>query len=216
MSAPPENIKPSDLYAALVAVPRPHRIIDFPRKDPRTGEPVGRLAMWVLTQQEHMAASADADRWAKRILKDQQKTGEANLGYESVYNNEGAVQLLFRACRDAGDLNRAAFPTVEALRQSLTADEVAVLLSAYFQMTSEVGPIVGAMTKEDVDAWLDKLERGGLEGFPFYLLSSEAKNDLITSLAERYLSSRTDNSSSGSPPDDGISETAESNEECPT
>lgn len=202
MTRPPENIEASELWLALTAVPRPHRIVDFPRNLPGTNEPVGKLAIWPLTQEEQMASNAEADRFMKELLKNPQKKDEANLGYHHTFTNETAVQVLFRACRDPNSKNfeKPAFPSPGLLRAKLTADEIGVLFNSYLRVQSEVGPIVAYLSDEEMDAWLERIGEGG-SLFPLDSLSWEMREQLLRHSAFRLRSFLTDTPSAGGPPD---------------
>lgn len=201
MSQPvPENVEASELWLALTVLPRPHRIVPFPRSLPGTDTPVGDLAIWPLTQEEQMAANAEADRWTKRLLKDPQLKDQANLGYHHTYANEVAIQVLWRACRDPKRIERAAFPSPALMRERLSTDEVGVLFNNYCTVQSEIGPIVAYMSKEEREAWILRLEEGG-SAFPFDSLSWEQQRILVTSMASQLVSCWMAMCSLGSPPD---------------
>ena len=201
MSQPvPENVEASELWLALTVLPRPHRVVPFPRSLPGTETPVGELAIWPLTQEEQMAANAEADRWTKRLLKDPQLKDQANLGYHHTYANEVAIQVLWRACRDPKRVERAAFPSPALMRERLSTDEVGVLFNNYCTVQSEIGPIVAYMSKEEREAWILRLEEGG-SAFPFDSLSWEQQRTLATSMASQLVSCWMAMCSLGSPPD---------------
>jgi len=209
---PPEDVPATALWLALTAIPRPHKLVDFPRRLPGTEESVGQVAMWPLTQEEQMACSAEADRFTKKLLKDGQKKDEANLGYETMFSNEVAVQILYRACRDATDLERPAFPSPSQLRQALTADEVGALFKHYLTVQLELGPIVAHLSDEEMEAWVKRIGEGG-SAFPFDLLSWEMQRALVLFMASRLTSSPTDTLSAGSPPEE--SQTSSESEQPP-
>ncbi len=209
MSGPPDNIPPSELWAKITATPRPSAEVDFPRKD-KEGAPIGKLRMWVLTQSEQMICAAEAARVAKELLKDQRKD-DPSLGYDNVYNNAASVEILARACRDANDVTRPAFPSPKLLRQNMTADEIAILTRLYLQVQSELGPIIAYMSAEEEEAWIRRLAEGGT-AFPLSLLSSEAHEHLTLSLASRLFRSLTSTSSPGSPPEESSNESPQPSE----
>lgn len=200
MPGPPENTEASELWLALTQVPRPHRIVDFPRNLPGTTTPVGQIAIWPLTQEEQVASNTEADRFTKSLLKEAQRKDDANLGYHHTYANETAVQVLFRACRDANNLQKAAFPSPTQLRQQLTADEVGVLFNSYLRVQSEVGPIAAYMTEDEMNAWLERLGEGG-SAFPLDLVSWEMRDRLLMHSASLLCKYWKDTSSAGSPPE---------------
>ena len=197
-----EEVTPSALWLALTSVPRPTHTVPLPRVD-ADGKPVGDVVMWPLTQEEQMACNAEADRFAKALLKDPQKKDEANLGYQHTFSNEMAVQVLFRACRDpqgAPDFKRHAFPTPGHMREAFTTDEIGVLFNLYITVQSEVGPIIAHMSDEEYDAMVLRIQEGG-SAFPFASLSWEAQTALVRFLVSRLVSCWTDMYSLGLPLD---------------
>ncbi len=198
-----EAIPPSAVWVALTAVPRPTRTIPIPRLDPETGESVGEIVMWPLKQEELMAANAEADRWAKQILRDPQKREEANLGYQSIFSNEVSIQILFRACRDATgapDFKRPAFPSPAHIRAEFTTDETGVLFNNYCTVQSELGPIIAYLEDGEYEALVLRLVEGG-SAFPFDSLSWEAQRALVRFLVSRLTSCWTAMFSAGLPLD---------------
>jgi hypothetical protein len=195
---PPKDVSAATLWMKLQELPRPHRFVDFPRKG-ADGEPIGKIAMFVLTQEEQMICATTAEKFAKEKLKDGKKD---DLGYESIYGNESVIQILYRACKDADNLTRSAFPSPQAIRQQLTTDECSVLFEAYLTTQQDFGPIVTQLSSEEVDAWIDRLAEGGLAASPLESVSPATVRTLIASMASRLRTLRTDKSSVGSPPDD--------------
>lgn len=193
------NLNPQQLWAAITETPRPSVVVDFPRNG-ADGKPIGQLRIQVLTQEEQLLCSAEAERFTKKAIKDLPKTDEAQLGYQNVYNNSAAVEVLFHACRRVDDPKEPFFPSREALKKYLTPDEVGILMMHYYTTQSELGPIVAHLSKEEVDAWVEKLAEGGSR-YPLDLLSSEALKDLAFSLACRIHNSAMATSSHGSLPE---------------
>lgn len=191
---PADNITPRDLWQQLTAMPRAHRMIDFPRKGP-DGNPVGELAMWVLLQEEVISATGDAEKRVQRMLKD----AGGKEGYDSLMELWLSCELLFRCCRKPEDISKKLFPTVEDIAKHLTTDEIGVLVFNYRTVQSELGPIVSEMSQEEMDAWIEKLAKGGAL-FPFDLLSTGMRNRLMIYMASRLYPSPTDSSSPGTPP----------------
>lgn len=201
------DLEPSELWKALTSVPRPTRIVDLPRSYPddfpdreKAGKAVGQIAIWPLTQEELMICNAEADRFTKALLKDPQKRDETNLGYDHTFGNDNAIQILFRACRDAKDLKRGAFPSTKMMRQELTADEVGALFNMYLTVQVEVGPIVHRLSVDEMEALVRRIEEGG-SAFPFNLLSLETQMSLLHFMASELVTYWTGTSSVGSPPD---------------
>jgi len=199
MSAP-EKLEPSALWLALTALPRPSRTMPLPRLKPGTDEPIGEVLVWPLTQEEQMAANAAADKFTKELLKDPQKKDEANLGYHHTYSNEVAIQVLFRACRDAENEKRPAFPSPSLMREKFSTDEIGVLFHGYCTIQSELGPIRAHMTNEEMEAMILRIAEGG-SAFPFDSCSWEQQRTLVLSMASRLANCWTAMSSAGLPLD---------------
>lgn len=197
-----EQLAPSELWLALTAIPRPTREVPIPRCLPGTDTPVGTVVMWPLTQEEQMAAKAEADRFTKKLLKDPQKREEANLGYHHTFTNEVAIQILFRACRDpkSEKFARPAFPSPDLMRAQFSTDEIGVLFETYCTIQSELGPIRAHLNPEEVEGLILQLVEGG-SAFPFDSISWEQQRTLVRSLASRLFNCWTAMSSAGLPLD---------------
>ena len=207
MSMPP-NMNSADLFAQIIAVPRPHRLVPFPRNNPDTSEPICEVAMVILSQQEAMVVASEAEKVARKLLKnDMPNKEELAKGYNDVYNNASAVEVLYRSCKDPNDLNRSFFPSKQAIGDVLSSDEIAILLNHYFTMNVELGPIVGVLTEDEMQAWIKKLAEGG--GSSQYFLNSfswEALKGLVTAMAIQLFSSPTAKSLPGLPPEENTTE----------
>lgn len=202
MPGPPTDIPASELWSLITATPRPHRAVAFPRKD-IAGLPLGDVAMVVLTLEEQQICAAEAERYAKAILKE--AAGQtAGTGYQAIYENEASIQLLYRACRDVNNLEKHAFPSPGLMRKHLTGDELAVLLRAYLMTQSELGPIVAHFEPDEQEAWIRRLAEGG-EAFPTASLSPAHLERLLISMASQLVSFWTDTASPGSPPEESPS-----------
>lgn len=194
---PPADVPAKQLWQKLQELPRPvSDPIDFPRKD-FAGNTIGKLRIWILDQDEKTEAVSDAEKHVRKRLKDAKAT---DLGYEEAYANEVVAQMLWRACRDVDDVNRAAWPTPDLLRK-ITTEECAVLFEHYMTTQRTLGPIVAEMSEGDFEAWVTKLAEGGTQ-YPLNLLSRDMKDVLLIGMALRLRPSKTDTSSAGSPPDE--------------
>lgn len=222
---PNPNISPEELWASITALPKPHRLVPFPRFKPGTREPIAEVAMVVLTQADCIAGLAAADRETRKLLGDAVATknaklaaahpeaaGAATQGAIDIYRNASSIEVLWRACRNPQNLDKPFFPTREAIGRHLTTDEIGVLMNAYLETQVDLGPVVSRMSEEEVEVWIDQLTKGGTAAGILPFLSSETLRTLVRALAARLSPSPTDNSSPGSPPDDGSeSEPTESN-----
>lgn len=210
---PPEKLR-GQLFTLLTQTPRPHRVFDVPRKMPGTSEPVGKVAMWPLTQSELMLCRSAAHEYTLGIIRTKPREGEPqSQAYAEIYRDACTIEVLCRACREADDLREPAFPSPKLVRETLTADECTILSRHYLQMQSEVGPIVDLMTVEEMDAWLTRLAEDG-KRYPLALLASEQLEELLLHSASRLRNALTAITSSGSPPSDGSKKPA-ANEDGP-
>lgn len=199
--APPKDIPPSELWTKLSSSKRAYELVDFPRLDPVTGEPLGQVAMWPLKQGEIIRAKAEATRYARGVIKEKFDAVERVEGYEQVFLDACACEILFQACRRPENVELPVFPTPQAVRLQLTSDECAILMNQYSMVQAKLGPIRSAMTHEECEAWITRLREGGSE-FPLALLSPAQQTALLMYLVKQHVSSPTDKSSAGSLPDE--------------
>lgn len=196
------DTSPSALFLLLTTLPRPHRIVDLPRKD-ADGKPVAQVAIVPLTQEETTTAAAEAEARTRKMLgKDLPKKDDAQSGYQDVFGNISAEEVLFRACKDPADptLKRGAFRTPHEIAKALSADEIGVMLHNYLTVKQECGPIVSEMTDAELDSMITMLGEGG-STFPLDSLSWGALRVLISTMASRLRNLQTDKFSPGSPAD---------------
>lgn len=173
-----DGISSEDLWAQITAIPRPHRLVDFPRlhaetkpdgsPNPEAGKPITQIAMLVLLQEETEAAAAEAEKKTRARLRgdDGSLPGKDDLarGYVDVYNNAASVETLFRACKHPSDpeLKKPFFRTPSDIRKYLTNDEVGVLMNSYLRVKAELSPVrIGWATDEEIEAFLVALAKAG-------------------------------------------------------
>jgi hypothetical protein len=204
-NGPPLDIPASELFAKLAAAKRPYEVVDFPRTDPATGEPIGKLALMPLSEEETIFAKAEATKYAKSLIKDKFDATEYIVGYEHVYIDACSCEILLRACRDLRDPHTIrVFPTATEVRKKLTSDEMAVLINMYAIVQNKLGPIVSWMSEGECDAWIKRLQEGGSE-LPLGLLSSEAVKALLMHSVRRLQKSTGASTLPGLPPEEPIS-----------
>lgn len=211
-AGPPAHVEPTDLWTRLTTMPRPHTEVAFPRKDPTTGEMMtDKVVIWILTESELMASRASADAYARELLINPQKSGDANIGYQQIYNNAVVIECVFRCCRSTLNVKLSAFPSTVMMRKYLTSDELAVLFRAYCTFQAESGPMLSSMTKEEMDAWIAVLKEGGSR-LPLSRLPLESVTELLMHSVSFLPKSQTDSGSSGSPPSESSPNTDPSSE----
>ena len=203
-----KSIIADDIWARIMATPRPHVVVPFPRINPETGEAVAEMAMVVLTSEESAIVTADAEKKVRRILKDNiPGQGEARRGYDELFNTFVAEGLIYAACRNKDDLKRNFFPKKEVILQILNVDELAILLNHYYTVQIELGPVISTLNDEEMSMWENRLLEAGTK--PAFLLNScslEVLKMLVVFLVNRLKSLQTSNSSDTSQPESIISE----------
>lgn len=189
---PPKNIDPSDLWAQLIQLPRPHRIIESPLVL-ADGSKVP-MGMWVLLDEETTVATMEADKWTKKMLKENGQTiknDEKSTAYDELYNTRSALEILHKACRKAHKIEERFFSTVQEMSKKLTTDQIGCLLREYFVIQQELGPIIANMEQYEFDAWVEKIAEAGSAHF-LGLLTLGAQNQFIVSMACQLHSLQTD------------------------
>lgn len=198
------------LWDRLCAMPRPHKVVEFPRRD-SNGELIknAEIAIWVLTQGEQEEAAARAEERTRTLLtnpkaKDAKPLSTRDILDSDVYRNAAADELLVRCLRTKDDLKQLV-PTAAHLRQFFTVDEVGMLCQLYYGVQGDLGPLISTMTEVEMEALLDELEKDGRR-FPLDSLSRELLRELLIFSVCRRSSSSMGTSSSGSPQDASTSE----------
>jgi hypothetical protein len=216
MAGPPTDIPASELWAKLSGRKRPYELVDFPQKD-ANGKPICQVAMRVLTQGEIIIAKAEATRFARKAIKEKFDAVEHVAGYDQVFEDACATELIYLACRDAKNPeNVSAFPNAVAVRAQLSSDEMAILVKSYSMVQLRLGPIQAYLSNEEYDAWIERLKVGGTE-LPLAYLSTEQQIGLIMYMVSLSANSQTDKSSVGSPPETtSLSSNVEEISELPT
>lgn len=193
----------TELWARITSSPRPHKVVDFPRSG-ADGLPLARVAMIVLTQEEQIIASAETERYTKKAIRDLPKSDEVARGYNDIYNNRAAVEILFRSCRHQDEISKSFFPSPDEIQRALTVDEVGTLFRSYLIVQGELGPIPSSVSEEDRDAWVRRLQEAG-DRRPLASLSWESLSALAFSMACQIESLSGPKSLPGNSPESGSS-----------
>lgn len=197
MSGPPDNVEAAELWRKLHEFPQPSEVVDFPRRypkgHPQAGQPLQKIRIQVLCEEQHDEARLRAHHHLKeeRKLKLEDMAGEAA---SSVLGDATAVELLalavmtvepIKGTDDERPRYRRMFAKGEDIRKALTADEVAALFAMYLQVQRAYGPhsrTVGS--DDDLNWWIKKLAEGG-QYYPLASLDLPALAELTSSLAAR-------------------------------
>lgn len=197
---PPTDMDAGAAWLAITEAPRPHDLVDFPRKG-QDGRPVAQLALVVLTSQETQAATLATEKWVRKIMKEASSLPgreERSEGYPTLFENRASVEILFRCCKRADDLGKPFFPAPDAIASKLSDDEIALLMKDYSMVRTAKGPAIAHMTDDEFNAWVEVLSKGG-SLYPLAALSSGATATLLQRMAVELTSLRMANSSLGTP-----------------
>lgn len=193
MAFPPNDIPATDLFLKLSAPERPSEIVDFPRRDPYTRLPIGKVRVQVLNMSEYDEARIRAQLWVvdkKKISRDQIESH----AIKEVIGDRVAKELISLACLSVDpikDSEQTGHP--KYLRHFRNADAVDILLAdelealwMTFQMVQrKYGPFEGNLDgPEQVTAWMRRLVEGG-SALPLGQLGWHLLVELTMSLAER-------------------------------
>lgn len=202
-----KQLSAQELWVEAVRKPRPHKVVDFPRVDPETKQPIASVALVFLSQRDNADASASALKKAQKLLKEESGKPPPleEVQRSEVYSLTSSVELLFRACKDPSDatLQKPFFKKAQDIEEYLTPQEIAVLVVAYQTMCATLGPIRGAMDSDDeMEGYLATMAYGG-NFDPLHSASQVLLIQCVTYLASRLYASPTSKSLLGSRPDSG-------------
>lgn len=205
MTMPP-NIPSEQLLNKLINYKRPYKNVPFPREE--NGQPIGYIAMVVLTEKEEIECNEYLDSAMRMSLKKKglevPKDDEHAESYHNLYTMKQAVEILFKACRKCEDVEKPFFSTREQIAQYLTKTEIAILMKQYIMVQAEFGPIISKMSAVEMDAWIDKLSMDKEQRFFLSYLSLEATSELVMHIVSRLTNSQTGNGSVGGQQEDII------------
>lgn len=186
---PDKSIPPSELFLKLLETPRPTELVDYPRKD-ENGNPIGKLRIQVLAQEDHDRARIAAHRTMKEQgLDNEDLKGNA---VQEVLGDTVARELLAMACLtetgpDDGNgrpMYGRIFQDAKDLKK-IRSDEIAVLFQSYMATQAKYGPYESIVGDEaELNAWVKRLVEGG-SGFPLLRLPLPALLELTSLLAQR-------------------------------
>lgn len=193
-------ITPSALWTAVVARPRPSRLVDFPHES--NSPAIGQVRIRALTMSEINECAATARRRTMAAIRDQDSQKGVRLrADEDIFDNLNSLEILWRSCVDPADPDQRAllFPAPEAIGKHLSTDEIGELCRAYVFFMAEVSPGVSDFESDDeMEACLARLAKGGEES-PLAGRSLAALIQLLHFLVRRHRNLLTDSSSPSSP-----------------
>lgn len=147
---------PQEWFAKVLRKPRAHELVTFPRKLEDGSE--FQIAIWVLTTLESADANGEAIKAARRIIGGNDPIEQ--IIQTEVFKQQLTSQLLFRSCRQVGDLSKPLFRTPKDVLEYLTLDETGFLLSAYLMIQANLSPLFTSMTEQDMQDIIKRIQDG--------------------------------------------------------
>lgn len=190
-----------DIWAEMMAEPRQHRLVPFPKNNPKTNEPYCEVAVVVLTAEESALVTREAEVKTRVALKEAPpQPGEFSKGYIDLFERYCSEGILYHAVRKSDDLSTKFFPRKEDIFRLLSVDQCGVLLNHYYTVVLELGPIIAELSADEAEAWIKRIIEGGTQNrFLVNSLSVVAWTDLIKSLVSQLEDLQMDRSLPGTP-----------------
>jgi len=162
-NSPPKDVEPVDLFSQIMKMPRAFQKVEASIN----GQKIP-MAIWVLKGQESQLCTIEAEKWTRKLLKENggvPKDDEKSEGYSNLYESRAAIEILSRACRNPDDVSKPFFMSADQIARNLTTDEIGVLLNQYIIIQQTIGPIISHMESYEMDAWIEVITKGGSVDF---------------------------------------------------
>lgn len=176
-------------WQRIAGFPRPAVLVDFPRVDPATGEPVTKVWMQILTHEELQDCIAAKEARVQGLLKGLQIPNTSlSEGYETISATELSIQILCRSVLEPDAQRAPLFPGPRECASVLTQDEIGMLMRQYSLVQDACGPERAHMSHEEVEGYVRRLGGGG--GDPLSEMTSEEITDLVMTLVQLTCANR--------------------------
>lgn len=200
MTSPPPDINPVEAFRNAMKK-RPYRLVDFPQYNEKE-EPLFQFPMVALTQYEQESATAAAAvRYQIAVSEKPPGRNDVNQGAEDLYDNFFADEVLYRACRVPGDVDKFLFNTPMEVPKMLLTDQIGQLAWSYKRVVRETSPLVADMSADQIKEWVELFGKGGADPSNFLdRLSREAALLLLSALVSQQVKLPISSTSSGEAP----------------
>lgn len=189
-------------YQLLSQLPRTHEMVPFPvtLQDGTTFE----IPMWILTNQEDYQVTAGAEKEVRKLLAGSDIDVKSR-GYNDLYNDQCAYQLLWYACRSPGDVSKPFFMKREDIPAMLNSDQIGILLNHYYDIKLDQPSLKSIKNEEELSEWIKKIQAGGKDvNFLLNSFSLVSLKTLIFSMGNQLQSLQKDNISVSSRQNDTL------------
>jgi len=136
----------SDLLAKLKLGAKNVKLLSWPGTEVK-------VVLRVLNQQDFQEAAFAAERLFKS------EKIETNLMTADEYENEKALQILFRALRDPQDQDKPIANTITEFRRAITREEKKILIDEYLGFESECSPAPDNLSNDEFDKVLSDVKK---------------------------------------------------------
>ncbi|HEU4544354.1 MAG TPA: hypothetical protein VFR23_24700 [Jiangellaceae bacterium] len=189
MPGPPEDVSAGELFQKLLG-PLPSEVVPFPRRT-ADGRPVGTVRLQLVRPDDRALARTLGLKRARDRFKLEREDQDSAIG-AGVVSDCVVAELLAMVCRteeNYGNDEKPFYPLVfkdaDAVGQTLSSDEMAVLYNCFLLVEAKYGPFDKTIQSEtDLSAWIKRLVEGAAE-FPLQQLSSVHWADAASLLAVR-------------------------------
>lgn len=158
---PPKDISPQELWSKMIELPRPTKVIDFPRKN-ENGEFFLKLKLKIMTLEDYSRINCNVKSKISNIKNESKKI--KNILEKLLYFNE----LLFECSMDCN--NNHFFPNADVIPKIITEEEFCFIYFQFIELQEKFNPI--HLNQEQADIWSEKIIEGGKYSNKFYIIGS--------------------------------------------
>lgn len=112
-----------------------------------------KVALKILSQSDLQSATFDTDRLFKT------EKIEVSMVNASTYDDEKAVQILYRALRDPAKMTEPVCSTIIEFRKALTRSERDILIDEYLTFEKDVNPASEALSDGELDKVVSEIKK---------------------------------------------------------
>ena len=167
---PPKDISPQELWSKIIELPRPTKIINFPRKN-ENGEFDCQLKLMILTFEDFINSRLNIEKYiSSKINELNIDSSELNTIKNTLNQSRYISEILFKTCRDIDDISKPFFPNLDLVDKLISPEESIILFSEFAEFQSKFAPI--GLNQDENVAWIDKLIIGGSYSMKFFIIGS--------------------------------------------
>lgn len=186
MSEEQEQFQGDSTWLLLQSTPRASCVIDYPRKEPIKGIPIGKIRVQLLAQdQQHLAQIFAAQFTNEAMGKLEIRDGSA---WDEMYQSFLNLEIVQRSCfseeiyQEKGQF-KLFFPPVKLMKMIMTDDELSYLVKAYLTLQQTKGAIRDLIKGEDLRFWSFMIQSQPEQALSS--LTHSGMSDLLIAMSEK-------------------------------